>query len=115
MSKKYQNCFYHILLEKAWAKVNKMYFNINGGLSRHSLTVLTGFNSEYIKLENLKEEKKKEIFDIIKKGINKDGFLFGVSTNNHAYSLLDVEETKFDDVYVIKVRNPHGVIGDNLE
>ena len=115
-SKKYEKCFYHILLEKAWAKVNEMYFNIHeGGYSNNSLTVLTGFKSKYIKLKNIADKtEKKNFFDTIKNGINKEGFLFGVDTNNHAYSLLDVEETKFDDVYVIKVRNPHGVIGSNL-
>ena len=114
--KKYEKCFYHILLEKAWVKVNKMYFNIHeGGYSNNSLTVLTGFKSKYIKLENIVDKtEKKNFFDTIKNGINKEGFLFGVDTKNHAYSLLDVEETKFDDVYVIKVRNPHGKIGDNL-
>ena len=63
-SKKYEKCFYHILLEKAWAKVNKMYFNINeGGFSNNSLTVLTGFKSDCIGLENLNEEEKKNLFD----------------------------------------------------
>ena len=114
-SKKYEKCFYHILLEKAWAKVNKMYFNINeGGFSNNSLTVLTGFKSDCIGLENLNEEEKKNLFDSIKKGINKEGFLFGVDTSNHAYSLIDIEETMLDNVYILKVRNPHGVIGDNL-
>ena len=113
-SKKYENCFYHMLLEKAWAKVNKMYFNINGGLPINALTVLTGFKSECLNLKILKEDEKKDILDKIKNGINKDGFIFGVSTENHSYSLLDVEKTKLDDVYIIKVRNPHGIIGGNL-
>ena len=30
-SKKFHQCFYCILLEKAWAKINKTYFNIYGG------------------------------------------------------------------------------------
>ena len=121
-SKKYEKCFYHMLLEKAWAKVNKMYFNIHeGGFSNNSLTILTGFKSEYIAFKKKDKDgikkfviEKKNFFDKIKKGINKEGFLFGVDTYNHAYLLLDVEETKLNDVYILKVRNPHGVIGDNL-
>ena len=113
-SKKYENCFYHILLEKAWAKVNGMYFNINGVHSNNSLTILTGFKSEFIKLNTLNNDDKKQLFYSIKKGINKEGFLFGVNTLNHAYSLLDIEETKLDNVYILKVRNPHGIIGNNL-
>ena len=28
--------------------------------------------------------------------------------------MLDIEETKLDNVYILKVRNPHGIIGNNL-
>ena len=34
-----------MLLEKAWAKVNKNYYNICVGLSKNSLLVLTGINA----------------------------------------------------------------------
>ena len=46
LSKKYGNCFYNILIEKAWAKVNNNYYNIIGGGSHNSLLVLTGYQGK---------------------------------------------------------------------
>ena len=54
-SQKYKNCFYHMLIEKAWAKINKVYFNIEGGSPDNALFVLTGFKGQ---ITNLYEKKK---------------------------------------------------------
>ena len=108
LSQKFIQCFYHILLEKAWAKVNKMYFNIDSGESCNSLTILTGFKSKYIELDQISGNNKEETIKELQKGIRNQGYLFGVNTYDHAYSLLDVE--KYDNNYVLKIRNPWGII-----
>ena len=44
-----------MLIEKAWAKINKVYFNIEGGSPDNALFVLTGFKGQ---ITNLYEKKK---------------------------------------------------------
>lgn len=89
ISNKYSNTFYHILLEKAWAKVNKCYYNIYGGFQVIPYQFLTGFQGDE-KLITIVSDQNKIIEDM-KKGIRKLSYLYGVNTNCHAYSLLDVE------------------------
>lgn len=114
-SKKYQNCFYYMLIEKAWAKVNRNYYNIFGGSPSNSLLVLTGYQGkDFIFLNNLNESQKKGILEDMKEGIRTYGNLYGVNTKGHAYSLLDVENYTINNTNyeVLKVRNPWGRVGE---
>lgn len=116
-SKKYQNCFYFMLLEKAWAKVNKNYYNIYYGSSNNSLLVLTGFDGEKIIINNNPNEfRKNQILEEMERGIRKYGHLCGVNDYGHAYSLLDIETFLVNNINykVLKVRNPWGVIGNQI-
>ena len=36
-----------MLLEKAWAKINKSYLNIEGDIQKNALLTLTGFKGEF--------------------------------------------------------------------
>ena len=47
-------CCYFILLEKAWAKVNGSYVDIEGGLSTQAFEALTGFTSCFLLHKNKK-------------------------------------------------------------
>ena len=107
LSKKYEKCFYNILLEKAWAKVNKNFYNIYGGIPSHSLTVLTGFKGINKKFSCFDH---KNIINEIENGIKTEGKLFAVNTEEHSYSLLDVHRY-FNEFIVFQVRNPWGNIG----
>lgn len=112
-----QKCFYNILLEKAWAKVNNMYYNIWGGLCYYSLTALTGFKAEFIPFNHIMDiSEKYNILSKIYNGINIEGQLFGVDTHKHAYSLIDIKLNNINKKYyfVLKVRNPLGIIGEDL-
>ena len=101
-----------MLLEKAWAKVNRRYVNIEGGCQGNSMLTLTGFRGIYKELSEY-NDKRYLLFDTIKKGIRKDGFLFGINTKGHAYSVLDAEFYRGGDkLYrVFKIRNPWGNMG----
>lgn len=91
-SKKYSDCFYFMLLEKAWAKVNQNYYNIYGGCADRSLLVLTGYKGERIDINNnLSDDEKNKIIEDIENGIRKFGHLYAVNDYGHSYSLLDVE------------------------
>ena len=109
-SKKFSNCFYCILLEKAWAKINKTYFNIYGGFSNHSLLILTGFKGEKKTIKYLTKREKDFLIQKLKIGIRKEGYLCGVNSNKHAYSLIDIEKYRLNNqnYFVLKVRNPWG-------
>ena len=72
-----------MLLEKAWAKVNKNYYNIYGGSSSNALLVLTGFYSERINLNDFNDftsEIKNKILEDMSEGIRRNGHLYGVNT-----------------------------------
>ena len=105
--------FYNFLIEKAWAKVNKSYYNIYGGHCFFSLKVLTGFNSTY-EILNFSHDLKEQYYFLEKiyNGIKIEHQLFGVQTHSHAYSLLDIQK-KFISFYylyhlVMEIRNPWG-------
>lgn len=51
-------------LEKAWAKVNKKYLNIEGLAQNNSILTLTGFKGRWDALDD-------ELFTTISKGIKK--------------------------------------------
>ena len=46
----------------------------------------------------------------LKIGIRKEGYLCGVNSNKHAYSLIDIEKYRLNNqnYFVLKVRNPWG-------
>ena len=116
-SQKYEKCFYYLLLEKAWAKVNRNYYNIYKGYSTDSLLILTGFSGKEIVLSSLSNIKKRNVSIDMEKGIRRKGHLYGVNTNKHAYALLDVEtiqvknNNNIRNYNVLKIRNPHGNTG----
>ena len=107
-SNKYTNCFYHMLLEKAWAKVNKKYKNIESNAQKNALLTLTGFQGKTYELN-------KELFKTIKNGIRTEGFLFGINTEEHAYSVLDADiyNVSYRAFNVLKIRNPWGIMGED--
>lgn len=116
LSKKYENCFYHMLLEKAWAKVNKSYYNIIAGSPDEALLVLTGIHAESILF--LEENRRDEYIEEMRNGIRKKFYLYGLHyespTKSHAYSLLDVEQHEINNIkyQVLKIRDPYGKIGN---
>ena len=113
-SKKYHNCFYNMLIEKAWAKVNKNYYNIYGGSSNDSLEVLTGYQGKRIFFDNnVNIARRNEILKDMKDGIRTYGHLHGINSKHHAYALLDIETIELNHInyQVLKVRNPWGEIG----
>ena len=115
LSRKYEKCIYNILLEKAWAKVNKNYYNIYGGMPSHSMTVLTGFKGIHKNFnKNFTDLDRKNIINEIENGIKTEGKLFGVNTEGHSYSLLDVNRY-YNKYMVFQVRNPWGEIGNIYE
>ena len=116
--KEYENeyCFYFMLLEKAWAKVNKNYYNIYEGSSSNALLILTGFYSERINLidfSNFTSEIKNKILEDMSEGIKRNGHLYGVNTKGHAYCLVDIETIYVNErkYRILKIRNPHGKTG----
>ena len=70
------NSCYSILLEKAWAKVNGSYVDLEYGQSYQALEALTGFSS--YPLLHISENS---IFNFIYKGIREKGYLFCGSSN----------------------------------
>ena len=113
-SKEFSKCFYHMLLEKAWAKINKSYLNIEGDIQKNALLTLTGFKGEFKRFSNLKNDYEINVlFETIIKGIRKEGFLFGINTEEHAYSVLDIDIYNINNknYRVLKIRNPWGKKG----
>ena len=117
MSNKYTNCFYHILLEKAFAKISKGYFNICGGFASSAFLVLTGYNADTIFFNTINSQlERTQLFENFIKGIRKDGLLFAINTKRHCYSVLDAEAHEINNrIYkILKIRNPWGKVGNNL-
>ena len=115
LSRKYEKCIYNILLEKAWAKVNKNFYNIYYGIPSHSMTILTGFKGIHIKIpKEIGDLDRINIINEIENGIKTEGKLYGVNTEGHSYSLLDVHRY-YNKYIVFQVRNPWGKIGEIYE
>lgn len=118
-----------LILEKAWAKVNGSYKNIDGGFEREAFLALTGINSEVIKY-NLKEGNLN--LDVFEKILvaDRQNTILSCSTqcveeddeekanfyeengivSGHAFTLVSANEGTFGDekVRLLKIRNPWG-------
>lgn len=102
------NCLYSCFLEKAYAKINGSYNDINGGYLSPAFEALTGFECfEVKKREKLSVEKtydiKDEVYEYFYKKI-RDGYLFSCQTWGHAYSLISLRKENKEIIF--KVRNP---------
>lgn len=111
-----------LLLEKAWAKVNENYENVEAGDAVEALSFLTGAPSITIKTDSkeLFESNWKEILKAIHKkyimcasaGCNKEttvkDFKSAGLSCNHTYSLLSAMEIihKGSKVQLLKLRDP---------
>ena len=103
------NCLYTCFLEKAYAKINGSYNDINGGHLCPAFESLTGFESFVVKKKErtLSSEKiyeiKDEVYEYFYNKI-RDGYLFSCATWDHAYSLIALR--KENNQLIFKVRNP---------
>ena len=114
------------LTEKAYAKLNGSYNNIDGGLTAWALTELTGGVAAKMELtwEKVNDIGVEEFKAFVQKYLAKNG-LFCTSNEGdgsgeayeenglikgHAYSLLSIEEveTSSGTVSLVRIRNPHG-------
>ena len=94
------DCLYSCLLEKAYAKIRGSYADINGGNPYQAFEALAGFESFDISVTDLDNI----FYNYFAKKI-KDGYLFILSTDQHAYSLIDI----FNNGRInkqFKLRNP---------
>ena len=94
------DCLYSCLLEKAYAKIRGSYADINGGYPCQAFEALTGFESFDISVTDLNNV----LYNYFIKKI-KDGYLFNLSTEEHAYSLIDIVNNGKNNKQ-FKLRNP---------
>ena len=103
------NCLYSCFLEKAYAKINGSYNDINGGYLSPAFEALTGFECfELKKREKISSVEKTydikdEVYEYFYKKI-RDGYLFSCQTWGHAYSLISLRKENKEIIF--KVRNP---------
>ena len=90
-----KECLYSCFLEKAYAKINGSYCDIDGGHPTMALIALTGFDSLHFFQKRINKELIKQM-----KVFMKRGFLLSGGALNHAYSIIRAQ----DDYFV--VRNP---------
>ena len=108
-----------MLLEKAWAKVNGGYLNINAGLVSDPLSTFTNFPTEYYRFAD--HTNKNEIWEHIKECEN-NNYIMATTSNftkemssvglvgGHAFSLISAKEATVVGkvVKLLKIRNPWG-------
>ncbi|MCQ2817588.1 MAG: C2 family cysteine protease [archaeon] len=106
-----------MLLEKAWAKANGGYTNIDGGFVRETWDAITGFPTE--KINHIGPEPM-DVFTSIKKASVK-GHLMSCGSKadakvtkfdlvaGHAYTLLAGKDWPEKDINLIQLRNPWGM------
>ena len=123
-----QNEIWVSLIEKAWAKVNGNYANIDyGGYSYEAFDILTEAYSEHIEIG---KEDKKNIWEILKNSEEKN-YLMTVSSKEFQFNFLNaikymiimgleakhcytvvkikiIEPKKGEKVKLVQLRNPYG-------
>jgi len=122
----FQNELWVSLIEKAWAKINGSYANIDyGGYSYEAFDTLTEACSEHIKIE---DKGKNKIWKILENSMDRNylmtvasksfGFLdtlkyvmlMGIE-EGHAYTVIKVKEiepNKGEKIRLVQLRNPYG-------
>lgn len=104
----------NILIEKAFAKMNKSYGNIEGGLN--ASFPIVGINSLLLQKDFLSKEEK-EIYKRLDNELKVKNIILCGTINNdpspmkgifsgHMYSLLETEENS--GIKILKLNNPHG-------
>lgn len=121
-----KNEFWSALIEKAYAKLNGSYQNLDGGLSSEAMVDLTGGSVEYI--EKIREMEKDKLFKLVKTAVSEQGSLVTAAIqgkgetkradgliSGHAYSVTKVARFRMSDdeeksrIYtLIRLRNPWG-------
>lgn len=122
-----KNEFWSALLEKAYAKLNGNYENLEGGHATEAMVDLTGGTVEYI--EGIDEMDDEDLFKMIKKSLNEQGSLMTSAIQaksradmeaqrsdglvcGHAYSVTNCAKFRMSDgsgnYYLIRLRNPWG-------
>ena len=106
-----------LLLEKAYAKINKCYQNIEAGLCEEALRDLTGaptltlsdFNEEEA-WEFMKSANQKKFLLVVSSQFEKKEGKNGGLISGHCYSVLDIREVKSNEgkERLIQIRNPWG-------
>lgn len=85
-----------VMLEKAMAKLNVNYANINSGFPGEALRALTGMPSSYYSGNRLDNMTNDQLFDLMTDGMNKnypmvggtDGHTINNLVDGHAYTVL---------------------------
>lgn len=109
-----------MILEKAYAKLNGSYNNIEAGKVQYALADMTGGVSEQIELRTVVNNQQ-AFWERLKSLVNQGALMgagspehemgdraineFGI-VQGHAYAVLGIAE--FDDYKLINLRNPHG-------
>lgn len=125
-----KNEFWAALLEKAYAKLNGNYENLEGGHSTEAMVDLTGGSVEYI--EKIDEMEDDDLYKLVKTAICEQGALLTAAIQaksraemeakrsdglicGHAYSITKVARFRMSDdkegskIYqLIRLRNPWG-------
>jgi len=121
------NEFWSALTEKAYAKLNGNYENLEGGHATEAMVDLTGGTVEYI--EKIDEMDDDELYKLIKTAIGEQGALLTAAIQaksraqmeaersdglvvGHAYSVTNCAKFRMSDgsghFYLIRLRNPWG-------
>ena len=122
------NEFWSALTEKAYAKLNGNYENLEGGHATEAMVDLTGGTVEYI--EKVDEMDDDELYSLIKTAISEQGALLTSAIQaksradmeaqrtdglvmGHAYSITNCAKFRMSDgsgghFYLIRLRNPWG-------
>ena len=117
--KPFKNEIWIMLLEKAWAKINKGYINIDNGYSFDVFNSLTPFSSEIIFHKNFKKEN--ELWYLIRKNDLNNNILTCITKKDddienfglvsfHSCSIIKTCEKiiKGKKIKLIQIRNPWG-------
>jgi len=126
----FKNDIWVLLLEKAWAKINHNYYNIEEGSMLESFSFLTGAPTSYLCADDLSkttEELKRKIWYKIYTAVTQFNYLVASSATQvegtteedyknvglvsyHAYSVVSAKylEYRGTELRLLKIRNPWG-------